>query len=131
MKIFGVKINIFLLLTDSRDRKRLINMTDNMDLTLVARQSRWNSERWFPELHDGNIELGPYYALAMAGEVGEVCNLIKKSVRNEEMVVVKDLELEMADVFTYLLLLADEYGIDLIKAFEAKQEVCELRWGKT
>jgi NTP pyrophosphatase (non-canonical NTP hydrolase) len=105
-------------------------VTDNMDLTLVARQSRWNSERWFPELHSGNIDLGPFYALALAGEVGEVCNLIKKTVRNKNMIIAKDLELEMADVFTYLLLLADEYAIDLMEAFEAKQKVCELRWGK-
>ena len=105
-------------------------MADNMDLTLVARQARRNSERWFPKLHDGTIKLGPFYCLALAGEVGEACNIMKKAVRH---VLVKpskdDFASELADIFTYLMLLADEYQIDLMAEFEKKQSVCEMRWG--
>lgn len=101
-----------------------------MDLSLVAQQLRWNSERWFPELHDGHVDLGPFYALALAGEVGEVCNLIKKTVRYMNTTVPGNLASEIADVFTYLMLLANEYQVDVMEALHAKQAVCEERWGK-
>ncbi|MCP5157730.1 MAG: hypothetical protein H6983_26390 [Ectothiorhodospiraceae bacterium] len=40
------------------------------------------------------------------------------------------LEAELADVLTYLLVLAHELGIDMEAAVEAKQAVCVERWGK-
>ncbi len=52
------------------------------------------------------------WATAAAGEMGEMCNFIKKRRRGE---VVNPLEVakEMADIVTYLDLLAARMGIDL------------------
>lgn len=101
-----------------------------MDLGLIAAQARKNSERWFPDLH-AEEDMKVFYGLALAGEVGELCNLTKKYVRHYKGTTVSedDVRGELADVFTYLILLADEWKIDLLDAFEAKQAVCEERWG--
>lgn len=105
-----------------------------MDLSLVARQARWNSERWFPDLHaQGPETLRIHYVLGLAGEAGEVANLFKKihtgKVDYDDPETMVAIDSELADVLTYLLLLADECGVDLLEAFEAKQDVCEKRWG--
>lgn len=103
---------------------------DAMDLNLMARQFRWNSERWFPTLHDGSVNMGPHYALCLAGEVGEVCNLIKKTLRYQGVRPHNhEIAAEIADIFTYLFLLAEEYKVDILKAVQDKQAVCEARWG--
>lgn len=105
---------------------------DCMDITLVARQARWNSERWFPALHDSDPErVRIHYVLGLVGEAGEVADLFKKIHTGKEVYADRHDQIagELADVFTYLLLLADECGVDLIEAFEAKQKVCEERWG--
>lgn len=53
------------------------------------------------------------YACALAGEVGELCNLVKKDFRGMEKVDRETIAAEMADVLTYLDLLAARYGISL------------------
>jgi NTP pyrophosphatase (non-canonical NTP hydrolase) len=105
-----------------------------MDLGLVAVECRRNSERWFPGIHDASAQLIPlkvYYALALMGEAGEICDAIKKHhLRTGELDADPDqLRQELADVFTYLLLLADEWKVDLWDAFLEKQAICEERWG--
>jgi NTP pyrophosphatase (non-canonical NTP hydrolase) len=92
---------------------------------------RANSERWFPELHASGQDLRVFYALGMSGEVGEVANEVKKSIRGHVTNGVRRIEIgpELADVFTYLLLLADEYGVDLIEEYERKVKVNCDRWG--
>lgn len=103
---------------------------DCMDLSLVARQARHNSERWFPSIHTDQF-LDVFYALALGGEVGEVQNLLKKKMRDQNFNLKQHcIGSELADVFTYLLLLADELHIDLMAEFEAKQAICEARWGR-
>lgn len=52
------------------------------------------------------------WGCALAGEVGELCNLIKKMRRGQE-VALSDVADEMVDVFTYLDLLAARLGISL------------------
>jgi len=91
---------------------------------------RRDSERWFPELHKENkgTPLYAFYALALAGEVGEVANEVKKNIREVGGNYGK-LGPELADVFTYLLLLADELGINLFLEYLKKREVNEERWG--
>lgn len=102
---------------------------DIMDLSLVARQARHNSERWFGVMHDEHPStLKYFYGLALAGEVGELANLLKKHWRTQEQNTL-DVADELADAFTYLLLLADELRVDLLDALEKKQAVCEARWG--
>ena len=101
------------------------------DLNELAGQMRANSERWFPELHAGGMDLRVFYALGLSGEVGEVANEVKKGVRGHQQNGVRHIDIgpELADVFTYLLLLADEYGVDLLAEYEAKAAFNEARWG--
>jgi NTP pyrophosphatase (non-canonical NTP hydrolase) len=65
---------------------------------------------------------------ALAGEVGEAANLVKK-IRREDFTLEEardELAKELADVVTYLDLLANAAGIDLGRAVEEKwNEVAE------
>lgn len=99
-----------------------------MDERRLAAEMRQNSERWFPQMHDGTFDLRTFYALGLVGEAGEVANVVKKGLRSGALDLL-DLGAELADVFTYLLLLADECGIDLVDEYHAKVEVNEARWG--
>lgn len=99
-----------------------------MDERRLAMEMRRNSERWFPQMHDGTFDLRTFYALGLVGEAGEVANVVKKGLRSGALDLL-DLGAELADVFTYLLLLADECGIDLVDEYHAKVEVNEARWG--
>jgi len=100
-------------------------------LQLLAGEMRANSERWFPQLHDGTKDLSVFYALGLAGEVGEVANVVKKMQRDTgfDVALYAGLAAELADVFVYLLLLADECGVDLLLEYRHKVTVNEQRWG--
>lgn len=84
----------------------------------AARQVLWNGA-------EGKTT-GPLYAATeLAGEVGEVCNIVKKLERETRGLVgsratVKQLEDEIGDVFICLDLLASEYGIDVMVAAARK-----------
>jgi len=60
--------------------------------------------------------------VALAGEVGEFANVSKKIARGDYSLdgAKPKLESELADVFIYLLKLADQLGIDLEAAFLTK-----------
>lgn len=53
-----------------------------------------------------------YFALGLAGETGEVLELVKKSIRDETEVDVDKLTKEIGDVIWYCSQLAVVYGID-------------------
>src|ERR1700757_2841826 len=97
-----------------------------IDLDQIAKRARRNSERWFPQLH-ADQDMTTFYSLALAGEMGEVANLAKKRMRRASGVVEFESQIadELADIFTYLLLLADECNVNLVDAFEKKQAICE------
>lgn len=59
------------------------------------------------------------WACAVAGEVGEMCNLIKKKRRGDR-VCQEDIADEIADVVIYLDLLCAKIGIDLEEAIKEK-----------
>jgi NTP pyrophosphatase (non-canonical NTP hydrolase) len=107
-----------------------------VNLKELAQEARQNSERWFGAVHDDDQALVPlacHYTLGMVGEAGEVANVVKKWLRHPETASLgqlgEDLELELADVFIYLLLLADEVGVDLEAAYAKKRDINEGRWG--
>lgn len=97
-------------------------------LAVLSGVMRGNSERWFPELHNGSVPLTQFYALGLAGEAGEVANEAKKLWRNIDGDREK-LALEIADTFTYLILLAYEEDIDIIATLAQKIRINEARWG--
>jgi NTP pyrophosphatase (non-canonical NTP hydrolase) len=68
------------------------------------------------------------WACAVAGEVGEACNLIKK-LRRGEIVSLEDIGFELADAVIYIDLLAARLGIDLGEAIREKFNIVSERRG--
>ncbi len=62
-----------------------------------------------------------YWCLALAGEIGELCNLVKKEVRDKAGLKERISE-EMADILIYLCMMANSLGVDLEKEYYRKQE---------
>ncbi len=97
---------------------------------LLSQQALEDSRRWFPE----SAESVAFTTLALAGEVGEVANIVKKiergSLRWTDAKVRYDLAMEIADVYTYLVVLAGQCGVDLEKAYAAKRIENAQRFGK-
>lgn len=91
-----------------------------------------NSKRWFPAMHTATWDQVTHMTLGLAGEAGEVANLVKKVNRGSDHLsrMRPDLALELADVLTYTLNLAACLNIDLEEALATKQAICEQRWGK-
>lgn len=94
---------------------------------LLAVDCMRDSEYWFPGLHRNGPPV-THYALGLAGEVGELVNLIKKRNRGEQFLQQTYAD-EIADVFIYLVDLAHSLGINVWDAFEAKHAELEERWG--
>ena len=91
--------------------------------------------RAFAEARDwGQFHTPRNLVLALAGEVGELAALLQWTPDDEIETWLKDdsnrlaLEAEMADVFAYLLRLADVAGVDLAAALSAKTQLNETRY---
>lgn len=94
----------------------------------------------FQELREANVRrcedvfhvLGEWslsdWGCAMAGEVGEACNLIKKQRRGED-INLDDIAEEIADVIIYADLLMARMGRDLGEAVRAKFNKVSQRRG--
>ena len=89
--------------------------------------NKQRAEKW----HKGDINSWSLsdWACAMAGEAGEVCNVVKKLRRAEDGLIgntktdselKQDLADEIADTFTYLMCLASAANIDLETSFVKK-----------
>lgn len=66
------------------------------------------------------------WATALAGEVGEACNLIAKKRRGDD-IRIEDIADELSDALTYLDLLAQRLGIDLTEAMARKFNIVSER----
>jgi len=92
------------------------------------RQKEWDAHRKLTST---------FFAIELAGEVGEVCNVVKKLEREREGIpgsraTLADLAEELADVITVADLLAERYGIDLETAITHKfNTVSRVRGFKT
>jgi len=64
---------------------------------------------------------------ALAGEVGELCNFLKK-MRRGDKIKKKEIAHELADVITYADLLAARLDVDLEKAVKEKFNIVSKRW---
>ena len=73
-------------------------------------------------------------AIALSIEAGEILEHFRFKTHEEILEYIKDqenkkkLSHELADVFMYLLVLANETGIDLAEAFHEKQKINEARY---
>lgn len=65
---------------------------------------------------------------ALAGEVGELCNYLKKMSRGDK-IPKKALAHEISDIMTYLSLLSDKLDIDMEEAIVEKFNIVSKRWG--
>lgn len=107
-----------------------IKAVRTLDLPALAAQMRANSERWFPNMHGNNasVPLPFFYALGLGGECGELQNIVKKMERDgySDELQMKAGE-EAADVFTYLLLLCQSLGIDVLEEYANKVHILNER----
>ena len=71
------------------------------------------------------------WACALAGEVGEACNLIKKMRRGDPKITRIDVGEELADVVIYADLLAQRLGLDLGYEVQMKFNLVSERRGSS
>lgn len=91
-----------------------------------TRQDEWENAK-------GKLSLS-YFGNAIAGEVGEACNVIKKIERERlglrgSRANISDLAEELADVIIYMDLLAADCGIDLEQAIKDKFNKTSIKYG--
>jgi NTP pyrophosphatase (non-canonical NTP hydrolase) len=99
------------------------------ELVRYIEQCSSDSERWFPGTRDDL----PFMVLALAGEVGELANIVKKIERGtlskKDAAVRRELAMEATDVFIYLMNVFKLLGVDPGKAYEQKRSINERRFG--
>lgn len=112
----------------------LMNKRTNYSLEYLTRSAVTRSEKW-QKGPISNWSLSDW-GVALAGEVGEVCNVIKKLNRvrdgltgntKSEDELTEDLALELADVLAYLLLLAARANIPLENAYIHKFNMTSIK----
>lgn len=101
-----------------------------MDLNDLVRQCRDDSARWFPHPTSGQLV---HYSLALAGEVGEFCNIVKKVDRGSldinDATVRFQLRSELTDILIYVASLAAVLNVDLTKQYQYVRANNEKRFG--
>lgn len=98
-----------------------------MDLVEMQAECLDCSERWFPDVAHSLT----HHTLALAGEVGEFCNLLKKLERgslphNEETQV--ELAMELTDVLIYVLNCGAILNVNLDVLYRLKMDYNEERF---
>lgn len=113
---------------DLRIRREELGLKCNI-ASLTERMKR-DSAFWHKGVHGDINALRTHYTLGLCGEVGEVADEIKKLSYDPGTSARRvDLAEELSDVLTYLLLLADLEGIDIIDAYLNKRQHNIARWG--
>jgi NTP pyrophosphatase (non-canonical NTP hydrolase) len=110
------------------------------DLTFrtVSETNRKRCERWHPGF-PGDAWTGADWSNAMCGEAGETANIVKK-LRRHELGTGRDttppvadlrakLAMEIGDVYLYLDLLAQHYGLDIAECVAATFNRVSVREG--
>jgi len=104
--------------------------------TLAELQARayHDSQHWFPDVHADDRTAAVHFSLGIAGEVGELVNIVKKANRSGRWNGYvhdhhADLRHEAADVAIYLLDLCAALNIDLAYAIDEKRAILIERWG--
>jgi len=86
-------------------------------------QHRGETE-FYVQITEERIDVLEHLLVCLIGEVGEVANIVKKVVRGDHTYASKRAELtdELADIFAYILKLANQLNIDLEQAYLNKME---------
>jgi NTP pyrophosphatase (non-canonical NTP hydrolase) len=100
-----------------------------MDLNDLAHQAHRDSRQWFP----ANAADLKHHVLGLAGEAGEVANIVKKLDRGDMTLedVRKDLAEEATDVLIYALNIFAIIGVDPIAMWDIKRAKNMLRFEKS
>lgn len=69
-----------------------------------------------------------YWGCALAGEVGELCNTLKKEFRGWGKIPKGQIAEELADIVIYCLIIANIIDVDLETEIQQKQESNRRRW---
>jgi NTP pyrophosphatase (non-canonical NTP hydrolase) len=105
-----------------------------MDLQAIQVREFEDTTHYFPE-HEDSVA---YLATALAGEVGETCNEIKKFLRGDfdndpdfkpSQVLMYKLQKELPDILIYLVMLSTKVGVDLEAAYKEKKRFNDERFG--
>lgn len=97
-----------------------VELTESQSIPHISVKSFARALRWHPNGLDSWTESD--WACALAGEVGELCNVIKKRNRvrdnlqqrgTNEGALQHNLKMEIGDVYVYLDLLARRVGLNL------------------
>jgi NTP pyrophosphatase (non-canonical NTP hydrolase) len=72
-----------------------------------------------------------YPCLGLAGEVGEICEKVKKHVRDGRTLDTEDLKKELGDVLWYLSAVASDLGINLEDVATTNYEKLKSRQERT
>lgn len=99
------------------------------DLRTIQKIEHEDTSHYFPGLLAGPT----YFGVALAGEVGEACNDIKKWSRGDfdQNELILRLSKELPDVLIYLVMLAAYLDIDLEEAWMAKKEYNNERYKRS
>lgn len=112
--------------------------TPRSELYKLAQQCVGDSHRWFGDTvfnnEENELREMIHHALSLAGESGEVANIVKKLDRGSlslgDEATRTHLENEVTDVFVYLLNLAGLLDMDLEKTYKRVRFQNELRFGE-
>jgi NTP pyrophosphatase (non-canonical NTP hydrolase) len=103
--------------------------SDPSPLVRYVEQCATDSKEFFP----GTSQSLPFMVLAMAGEVGELANIVKKIERGSldprSAAVKRELAMEATDIFIYLMNTFYVLGVDPGKAYEMKRTENVRRFG--
>lgn len=108
----------------------MVEQEREMTLSELSEQCLVDSQNWFGD--SDVIYSISHHTLAMAGEVGEFANIVKKIERGSldasDGNVRLDLAMELTDVFVYLLNIAALLQIDLYKSYQLVRSNNEERF---
>lgn len=96
------------------------------NLDQLGREYLTNSARWFPNLHAGGISAAVHFALGLAGEVGELVELLAFVEPGE--VLDRRTGEELADVTIYALDLGAVLGLDLDLGYRHAEMLATGLW---
>lgn len=89
-----------------------------------------DSFKFFPDTCNDRPETILFLTVALAGEVGEFANLVKKQHRGTP-VTLGALANELPDILIYLLMIAEWLGVDLEHEYQEKRKYNVGRFSET
>ena len=85
---------------------------------------------FYTKIDENNLHELEHLAVCLTGELGEFCNILKKVSRGDMPLaeVKEELDLELIDVFIYLLKISNQFDVDLEEGFLKKLAINKARF---